>query len=176
MNINERVRQVRKKLNMTQTEFGTRLSITQNHLSGVEIGRRDVSDRIIKIMCHEFNINEHWLRTGEGEMFVQPTTFSLDEEAKKNNLSELEIAIMRSYMSLDRDTRNKLMDELETIFRKKISSEIAASTVEPTPEQIAEEDGDDDIEIELKRYRLELEAEKKGKTLSAFEKHDKKLG
>lgn len=171
-----RVKLLRTTIGLNQEKFGKSLGVTKASISKIEAGVNNLTDSMIKLICNEFSVSEHWLRTGEGEMFVQPTTFSLDEEAKKNNLSELEIAIMRSYMSLDRDTRNKLMDELEAIFRKKISSEIAASTVEPTPEQIAEEDGDDDIEMELKRYRLELEAEKKGKTLSAFEKHDKKLG
>ncbi|GLC88652.1 helix-turn-helix domain-containing protein [Lysinibacillus piscis] len=71
MNINDRVRMIRNHLNMTQTDFGEKVAITQNHLSGVEVGRREVSERLLKLICNEFNVNEEWLRTGEGEMFLK---------------------------------------------------------------------------------------------------------
>ena len=39
----------------------------------METGTRNITDRTIQLICNEFNVNEHWLRTGEGDMFVQKT-------------------------------------------------------------------------------------------------------
>ena len=65
----ERIRQVRKALNLTQKEFGKKLGYTQTHLSMIELGNSGISEKNIKLICAAFNINERWLRTGEGEMF-----------------------------------------------------------------------------------------------------------
>lgn len=77
VNINERVKMVRTELNLTQSEFGAKIVVAQNYLSNIEKGYRDVTEKIIKIICSEFNVNEHWLRTGEGEIFIEQT---IDEE------------------------------------------------------------------------------------------------
>lgn len=66
--MNTRVKEVRKKANLTQTAFGDRLGITQNYVALIESGQRIPSDRTIRDICREFNINETWLRTGIGDM------------------------------------------------------------------------------------------------------------
>lgn len=176
MSENERIKELRKSLKLSQEEFGEAIGLTKSSISNIEKGVRNVTDQHIKLLVSAFNVNDHWLRTGEGgetNIFVQPATFSLDEEAKKNNLSELEIAIMRSYMSLDRAARDKLMDEIEAHFKKKYGIETAATTetaasIERTPEQIARE--------EAENYYHEVLAEQKGQMLSASAKPHGKLG
>ena len=54
---------------MSQKDFGKQLGLTQVTLSMIEGGKSVVIDKNIKLICTTFNINEHWLRTGEGEMF-----------------------------------------------------------------------------------------------------------
>lgn len=166
LDIHERIKYLREKvLKLKQSEMSLKIGLKQGSLSDIERRKtKTVTDRIIKDISREFNISENWLRTGKGEMFITSDTFSLDEQAKKNNLTDLEIAIMRSYMNLDREIREKLMDELEMIF--KISNETAATTEEKSI--------DAEIEAELEAYRKELEAEKKGKTLSALPKSERK--
>ena len=62
---------------MKQGDFATALSISQGHLSDIENNRKEVSDRVISICSLKFNVNEDWLRTGNGEMFNK---MSEDEE------------------------------------------------------------------------------------------------
>jgi transcriptional regulator with XRE-family HTH domain len=69
--INHRIRLVRQALEMTQVNFSRVLSLSTGFLAGVETERRRVNGRIIKLMCSSFNVNEQWLKTGEGEMFIQ---------------------------------------------------------------------------------------------------------
>lgn len=64
----ERIKAVRKEEKLTQTEFGERLGVKGNTVTGWETGLRTPSDAIITSICREFRINEHWLRTGEGKM------------------------------------------------------------------------------------------------------------
>ena len=55
---------------MTQEEFSSRINLSRNFIAQIEIGAKVPSDRTIKDICKEFNVNENWLRYGEGEMFL----------------------------------------------------------------------------------------------------------
>lgn len=71
--MNERLKKLRKSLDLTQQEFGERIGIKRNTLANYEIGRNEPIDAVINLICREFNVSETWLRTGEGEMFVERT-------------------------------------------------------------------------------------------------------
>ena len=68
--MNERIKELRKRLNLTQQEFADRLSIKRGAVANYEVGRNTPSDSVIALICREFNISERWLREGEGEMFL----------------------------------------------------------------------------------------------------------
>lgn len=67
--MNIRIAEVRKAVNLTQEKFAAQLGLSRNFLWMIEKGDRVPSDRTIADICREFNVNEIWLRTGEGEMF-----------------------------------------------------------------------------------------------------------
>lgn len=70
MEIFERVKYLRKSiLKLTQDDFANKLHMKRSTISVMEIGKISVTDRNIITICETFNVNEHWLRTGEGEMF-----------------------------------------------------------------------------------------------------------
>lgn len=62
----ERIKILRKKLNLTQQEFADRIGIKRNTIANYEIGRNEPIDAVISLICREFKVNEIWLRTGEG--------------------------------------------------------------------------------------------------------------
>lgn len=68
--MNERIKTLRKSLNLTQEEFGKKIGIKKNSVSQIESGVNAVTEPNIISICREFNVNESWLRTGEGEMLV----------------------------------------------------------------------------------------------------------
>lgn len=81
MNIGERIRHLRKnELKMTQDDFASKIDISRSNIGNIEIGRIAVTERTIASICREFNVNEEWLRTGEGEMFVPLTKNQLITE------------------------------------------------------------------------------------------------
>lgn len=66
-----RIKQIRKELDLTQQEFADRIGIARGNVGAYEVGKNAPSDAVISLICREFNVNEHWLRTGQGEMFVK---------------------------------------------------------------------------------------------------------
>lgn len=68
--MNERLKELRRFLNLTQTQFGERVGVKGNTITGYETGIRNPSDAVVKSLCLEFRVNEEWLRTGEGDMFI----------------------------------------------------------------------------------------------------------
>lgn len=66
--MNERIKQIRKSFNMNQTDFGAKIGVKQGTVTGYEKGIRTPTDAVILSICREFDINEEWLRTGNGEM------------------------------------------------------------------------------------------------------------
>lgn len=153
MNINDRIKELREYLGLSQREFSNRINIGQSTLAMFETGQRVLKDIHISQICSEFSINEEWLRNGKGDIFIQASEFSLNEYAEKNNLSELEFDILKGYMELDSDVRKKVLSHFKSIFDK---HEVAATK-------------EDYIDEELENYRLELEAELKGEISSALE-------
>lgn len=121
--MNERLKQLRKTLSIKQSDFASALSISQGHLSDVENGRKEVSERIINICSLRFNVNEDWLRTGDGEMFNELT----EQEETAAFLGK----IMRKDM--DGNIRQRLihilsqLSEEEWVSIEKIARQIAAN-------------------------------------------------
>ena len=73
----ERVKEVRKSLNLTMEQFGNKLGVTKVAISNIEKEKRNLTEQMSRAICREFNVSEEWLKTGEGEMYQQ---LSEDEE------------------------------------------------------------------------------------------------
>ena len=71
--MNERLKELRKSLGLTQQEFAERLGIKRNAVTNYEVGRNAPADMVISLICREFGVNETWLRTGEGPQFIEIT-------------------------------------------------------------------------------------------------------
>ena len=69
----DRIKKIRKELDLTQQKFSDKLGVQRNTIAMYEMGRTVPSDAIILSICREFNVNEDWLRTGQGEMFIKQT-------------------------------------------------------------------------------------------------------
>ena len=70
-NINTRICQIIFELGITKTAFAKRINVSAPFISQLCAGSSQPSDRTIYDICREFKVNERWLRTGEGEMFMQ---------------------------------------------------------------------------------------------------------
>jgi hypothetical protein len=68
--MNERVKELRKKLGLSGEKFGERIGIRRSAVSNLESGRNNLTEQMIISICREFNVNEEWLRHGTGDMFI----------------------------------------------------------------------------------------------------------
>ncbi|GHU78299.1 hypothetical protein FACS189476_09570 [Spirochaetia bacterium] len=71
VSVNRRIKQIRQELRLSQVQFSRVISLSSGYLAGVEVEKRKVNERLIKLICSAFNVNEKWLKNGEGEMFSQ---------------------------------------------------------------------------------------------------------
>jgi transcriptional regulator with XRE-family HTH domain len=69
MTINERVRELRRTLKLTQRDFAKAVYISNGYLADIELGHNEVKERLIHLIVSVFAVNKHWLLTGEGPMF-----------------------------------------------------------------------------------------------------------
>lgn len=69
--MHERIKEIRNALGLTQQEFADAVKVKRNTVATYEMGRSVPSDAAIALICKQFEVNENWLRTGEGEMFVK---------------------------------------------------------------------------------------------------------
>lgn len=115
--MHERIRKLRKTLNLTQQEFADSLNIKRGAIANYEIGRNEPIDAVISLICREYNVNEEWLRNGEGEMFIQlpeedETAIYVSDllEDIDNPFYNLIKDIMRTYKELDPKSQEALRD------------------------------------------------------------------
>ncbi|QPR68883.1 helix-turn-helix transcriptional regulator [Lysinibacillus macroides] len=165
MEIGERIKKIRTDKNLNQSEFAERIGIGQAALSALEKGIRNVTDRNILLICENFNVNEHWLRTGEEPMFIETNTTIIEELAKEYKLDDLEKKIVEHFVKLDSGHREAIKNYVLSLAAEiGNASEIAATTAEEAIEA--------EVEKELNIIRQELLDEKKAKMLSASQKHN----
>ena len=71
--LNERIKEVRLSLGLSQDEFGRRLGVTRGAITNIELNKVTPKPLFVNLICREFHVNEVWLRTGEGDMFTPQT-------------------------------------------------------------------------------------------------------
>ena len=118
--MHERIKELRKALGLTQQEFADRIGSVQNTITGYETGRRVPSNQVITLICREFDVNENWLRTGEGEMF---TPLTRDEQIA---------SFVGSLLKTEEDTFKRrfiamlsTLDESDWVVLEKMATELA---------------------------------------------------
>lgn len=110
--MNQRLKEVREKLGLSQRDFAKRTDIGQSTLAMFETGSRIPKDIHINRICQEFNINEEWLRTGEGDMFFKPKVNDLVSRAAKllGEKDPVFEAFVETYSKLDPRNREILLN------------------------------------------------------------------
>ena len=127
-------------LDLTQQEFASRIGIKRNTIANYEAGRNEPIDSVISLICREFNVNEKWLRTGEGEMFAPAPSSALDALAQERGLTHREYIVLEKFLLLRPEVRADLIDCLMDIAAAINSDDVPAGTpAMPKKEMTAEE-------------------------------------
>lgn len=108
--MNERIRKVRKALNISQNEFAESLNLKRNSISLIEVGKRNPSDRTISDICRRFNVSEKWLREGDGDMFIKTPAGVMEQLKKEFQLDDFSYNLVYEYLKLDQPQRKAVRD------------------------------------------------------------------
>ncbi len=120
--MNNRFLEVRKHSGLTQEKFAEKLGLTRNYIGLIERGDRVPSDRTISDVCREFGVNEGWLRTGEGEMYIPKTRNDQLVDFFREILGADDNDFLRSFCtalaSMDKDQLHQLANLSESVLTK----------------------------------------------------------
>lgn len=118
----DRILKIRKKAKLNQEDFAKRLNLTKNYISLIETGNRIPSDRTVSDICREFDINEQWLRTGDGEMSAPLN----QDDRYSHNIGKLAMSddetIIR-WVNMIAETNPKVLKDIESFMKKLLDIE-----------------------------------------------------
>lgn len=135
-----RIHAVRAQADLTMAEFAKRIGMTTSSISLFESGKATPSDRTVLSICREFGVNEHWLRTGEGEMFEQTRETVLDRLASEYSLDKEQVSVIENFLDLSPQERTLFLTQMRKVFggpaaaqqpprRADVSDDVAAAVV-----------------------------------------------
>lgn len=159
MTMGERIKKVRKTLDLTQQEFADKIGSKRNTVATYEMGRTVPSTAVISLVCKTFNVNETWLRTGEGEMLIQQ---SRDDELAAfmdKLLADENTKFRRRFVTALSRLKPEQWDALEAValeLMKNSAVQAFAPVNNPSPESAVERE----VERDVERYRQQRLAEK----------------
>lgn len=155
--MNERIKELRKSLNLTMEKFGGRLGVGKTAISKIEKGDNSLTDQMFKGICREFNVSEEWLRTGFGEMFLPDTNEEIEALAKKYNLSHNAQVVIEKFVKLNEADRQVLLSYYLEIAKALAADDVKVDTKPLQSVDISKLSIDEKVEL----YRRELEREEK---------------
>ena len=118
MSIGKRLKDIRKALNLNQTDFGARINLSQTTIGQYEKETRPLTERVISQLVNEFNINEEYLRHGTGDMFINRTPDLVRQLSEELSLSDREQRLLLTFLSFPPDTRTQILDFAKDFVKK----------------------------------------------------------
>ena len=116
MDIYERIKFLRKELNLSQPKFGEKMGVSRDVISNIELGRVPIKDMMFNLICKTFNVNPVWLKDGEGQMFIDTPNILIDNLAVEYNLNPTEKKIISNFVNLSESERNQLIELVKKLI------------------------------------------------------------
>lgn len=134
--MNQRIKLLRKSLDLTQREFGDRIGVKGNTIANYELGRNEPIDAVISLICREFNVSEEWLRDGTGDMFIADNLSELDALVMKYGLSDADQVLIEKYISLKPKSRDTIIQFISEVSEAIGQFENYYKEIPDTPEEL----------------------------------------
>lgn len=142
----DRIKALRKQLNISQEVFGRRIGITGASVSRLESGENEPSPQTIIFICKEFDVSEDWLRNGVGEMF-KASSSEAERLVKKYQFPDIVKKLLKVYEGMNETQQEAVLEYAKRVIASLIDA--------------------DGIEAKVAAYREELLSEKDTQTSSA---------
>ena len=114
----ERIKQIRKSLDLTLEKFGEKLGVGKGAISALENGKRNLTDQMAKAICREYNVNYDYLIYEEGEMFSDLPQTILDELCAQYSLNDFDKAIIELYGNTPLELRQEVKKKMKEFIQK----------------------------------------------------------
>ncbi len=114
----ERIKQIRKSLDLTLEKFGEKLGVGKGAISALENGKRNLTDQMAKAICREYNVNYDYLIYEEGEMFSDLPQTVLDELCAQYSLNDFDKAIIELYVNTPLELRQEVKKKMKEFIQK----------------------------------------------------------
>lgn len=114
----ERVKEIRKTLNLTLEKFGDKIGVQKSAVSKIERGDVGLTEQMSKSICREFNVNYDYLANGEGDMFSNLPQTILDELCNQYDLDALDRLIVEMYIDLPPQDRERVKEEIKKLANR----------------------------------------------------------
>ena len=118
MTQSERVKEIRKTLDLTMEKFGEKLGVGKTAISNIESGNRNLTEQMSKAICREYNVNYDYLMYGEGEMFDDLPQTIVDELCAQYDLNDFDKALVEMYVSLPAGSRERIKEYMKHLVKK----------------------------------------------------------
>lgn len=112
----ERIKELRKKLGLSQADFGSEIGVKQTTIAGYETGTRTPIDAVIISICRKFHVSYDWLIAGEGEMFESLPDGLVDELALEYQLDDMDKKMIQAYINLTVEERAAVKKYMKVAF------------------------------------------------------------
>ena len=126
----ERVKTIRKSLDLTLEKFGEKLGVGKTAISKIEKNERNLTDQMTKSICREYHVNYDYLIYGDGEMFDDLPQTIIDELCMQYGLNDFDKSLVKTYITLPESDRIRIKDMMKLLIQ---NSNILQSQDEDTP-------------------------------------------
>lgn len=144
--MNERIKELRRALKISQEKFGARIKISGASVSKIESGENNPSEQTLSLIISEFNVSEAWLRSGVGDMFKE-SNGEAERLVKKYSFPDIVGKLLNVYEGLNNNQQEAVLEYAQRFIASMID--------------------DDGIEAKVEAYRQELLSEKNSAMSSA---------
>lgn len=116
MDIPNRIKKLRKALNLSQPKFGEKLGVSKSVIVNLELGRVELKEFMLKLICKTYNVNPLWLTEGKGDMFFEVADEFLDDLAIEYELTDIEKKIVSNFVKLPADERAQVIETIKKLI------------------------------------------------------------
>ena len=118
LDIPNRIKELRKALNLSQTKFGEKLGVSKSVVVNLELERVELKEFMLNLICKTYNVNPLWLTEGKGDMFFEVADEFLDDLAIEYELTDIEKKIVSNFVKLPPAERAQVIETIKKLIHQ----------------------------------------------------------
>lgn len=117
--IGDRIKKLRKEKGLTMLEFGESIGMSKASISGIEAGKNGPSEQTVRLICSMYSVDYFWLKTGEGDMYINETEILIEELVKEQNLDDNTARMLKRFLGLSKESQRIVLSAIDALLDEK---------------------------------------------------------